>query len=1042
MMVVRTCAFLFLSAIACLAFLFQIGFAETGKSKQSDFDFATDIRPLLSDACFSCHGPDEQHREADLRIDLKESVFGSQAGHALIVPGKPLESLLYQRMIAADESERMPPVDSGKKLSPAEIEKIRKWIEAGAPWTSHWAFQPPEKAALPQVKQQSLIQNPIDAFVLEKLEQQQLTFSEPADRITLLRRLSLDLIGLPPRLQEVDQFLNDKQPDAYQKQVSRLLASPHYGERWGRIWLDAARYADSNGYEKDAPRKVWLYRDWVIDAFNQNMPYDQFVIEQIAGDLLPDATQNQQVATGFMRNSMLNEEGGIDPEEFRMTAMFDRMDTIGKSILGLTLQCGQCHTHKYDPLTQENYYQIFACINNSYEASIRGYTGEEQQQRQELIQKIKAIELTLQTRQPRWASQMAAWEQTVQQHQPEWTVLKLTNTDSNSQRYFDQPDHSQLAQGYAPSKFTSNFESTVDASEIKAIKLELLNHPNLPAGGPGRSIEGLCALTDIKLRVESVKDPKQAASVKFIEATADFGNERQQLPPMYADKKGVRGFTGPVAYAIDGDNTTAWGIDVGPGRFNQPREAVFRAEKPFGYADGTKLKISLVQMHGGWNSDDNQTMNLGRFRISCSTSENAQADPVPDSVRSILQIPVAQRTPEQQAQVFSYWRTTVPAWKAENEQIEALWQQHPQGATQLVYQERPDPRQTHLLDRGDFLKQKQVVQPGVPDFLNSLSQETSVNRLTFARWLVDRKSPTTARAIVNRVWQAYFGKGIVSTSEDLGSQGAAPSHRKLLDWMSVWFMDQGWDLKKLQTLIVTSRTYQQSSRVSPELYAQDPYNRLFARGPRYRVDAEIVRDIALTTSGLLNPEVGGPSVYPPAPAFLFEKPASYGPKTWVEAKDNERFRRAIYTFRFRSVPYPVLQAFDAPNGDISTVKRSRSNTPLQALTTLNETLFLECAINLAKITLAEQVVTDEQRIETAFRRCVARSPSASEKQVLSQFLTKQRGYFADHLEEAKQISAAKPTTIEPTTEPNTANFAAWVALSRVLLNMDETITKE
>lgn len=1037
MMVVRTCSFLFLCAIVCLAFLFQIGVAETGKSKQSDFDFATDIRPLLSDGCFSCHGPDDQHREADLRIDLKESVFGSHAGHALIVPGKPLESLLYQRMIAADESERMPPVDSGKKLSPAEIEKIRKWIEAGAPWTSHWAFQPPEKAALPQVKQQSLIQNPIDAFVLEKLEQQQLTFSEPADRITLLRRLSLDLIGLPPSIQEVDQFLNDKHPDAYKKQVSRLLASPHYGERWGRIWLDAARYADSNGYEKDAPRKVWLYRDWVIDALNQNMPYDQFVIEQIAGDLLPNATQNQQVATGFMRNSMLNEEGGIDPEEFRMTAMFDRMDTIGKSILGLTLQCGQCHTHKYDPLTQENYYQIFACINNSYEASIRGYTSEEQKQRQELIQKIKAIELTLQTRQPNWASQMAAWEQSVLQNQPEWIVLKLTNTDSNSQRYFDQPDHSMLAQGYAPSKFTSNFESTVDASDIKAIKLELLNHPNLPAGGPGRSIEGLCALTDIKLRVENVKDPKQAASVKFTEATADFGNERQQLPPMYADKKGVRGFTGPVAYAIDGDNTTAWGIDAGPGRFNQPREAVFRAEKPFGYADGTKLKISLVQMHGGWNSDDNQTMNLGRFRISCSTSENAKADPVPDSVRGILQIPVAQRTPQQQAQVFSYWRTTVPAWKAENEQIEALWQQHPHGATQLVYQERPDPRQTHLLDRGDFLKKKQVVQPGVPNFLNSLSQETSVNRLTFARWLVDRQSPTTARAIVNRVWQAYFGKGIVSTSEDLGSQGAAPSHRKLLDWMSVWFMDQGWDLKKLQTLIVTSRTYQQSSRVSPDLYAQDPYNRLFARGPRYRVDAEIVRDIALKASGLLNPEVGGPSVYPPAPAFLFEKPASYGPKTWVEAKDNERYRRAIYTFRFRSVPYPVLQAFDAPNGDIATVKRSRSNTPLQALTTLNETLFLECAINLAKITQAEQVITDEQRIETAFRRCVARLPSASEKQVLSQFLTKQRSYFKDHLEEAKQISAAKQTT-----EPKIANFAAWVALSRVLLNMDETITKE
>ncbi|QDT44865.1 Planctomycete cytochrome C [Gimesia alba] len=1035
-MVVRTCSFLFLCLIASAALLFQNVSAETAKTTPVDFDFATDIRPLLSDACFSCHGPDQEHREAELRLDLKESVFDSHDGHALIVPGKPAESLIYQRMISTDEDERMPPVDSGKKLSRSDIEKIRKWIAAGAPWASHWAFQPPEKPALPDVKQKQLVQNPIDAFVLEKLEQQQLTFSEPADRITLLRRLSLDLTGLPPSIQEVDQFQNDTAPSAYEKQVKRLLASPHYGERWGRIWLDAARYADSNGYEKDAPREVWLYRDWVIDAFNQNMPYNQFVLEQIAGDLLPNATQDQIVATGFMRNSMLNEEGGIDPEEFRMAALFDRMDTIGKSVLGLTLQCGQCHTHKYDPLTQEDYYQIFACINNSYEASIRGYTDEEQEKRRTLSEKINTIEQALKAKLPDWPAKMAAWEQAVQQNQPEWTVLKLTNTDSNSQRYFEQPDHSMLAQGYAPSKFTSNFEATVDASDLKAIRLELLNHPNLPAGGPGRSIEGLCALTDIKLTVVNPKDPKQTTSVKFSEATSDFGNERQQLPPKYADKKGIRGFTGPVAYAIDGDNTTAWGIDAGPGRFNQPREAVFRAEKPFGYPEGTKLKISLVQMHGGWNSDDNQTMNLGRFRISCSASENAKADPVPDPVRQILQISHTKRTPQQQDQVFSYWRTTVPEWQAENNEIEAIWKQHPQGTTQLVYQERPEPRSTHLLDRGDFLKKKQVVEPGVPDFLNTLPQDTSVNRLTFARWLVDRKSPTTARAIVNRVWQAYFGKGIVSTSEDLGSQGAAPTHRKLLDWMAVWFMDQGWDLKKLHTLIVTSRTYQQSSQVSPELYAKDPYNRFFARGPRYRVDAEIVRDIALKASGLLNPQVGGPSVYPPAPAFLFEKPASYGPKTWIEAEDDNRYRRAIYTFRFRSVPYPMLSAFDAPNGDISTVKRTRSNTPLQALTTLNETLFMECANGLAETTLKQQNATDEQRIETAFRRCVSRFPSASEKQVLNQFLAKQRTYFAKHPEEAKQIAAKKKTNSD------TADFAAWVALSRVLLNMDETITKE
>lgn len=1033
-MVVRIFSFLILGFSISVAFQDRAGFAETKKSEKPDLDFATVIRPILSDGCFSCHGPDDQHREAELRLDLKESVFASHDGHAFIVPGKPMESLVYQRLISKNEDERMPPVDSGKEISSADIEKIRQWIEAGAPWASHWAFRAPEKSALPSVKQKPLAKNAIDVFVLEKLEKQQLSFSETADRITLLRRLSLDLIGLPPSVQEVDQFLNDQRPDAYQRQIQRLLASPHYGERWGRIWLDAARYADSNGYEKDAPRNVWLYRDWVISALNKNMPYDQFVIEQIAGDLLPNATQDQKVATGFMRNSMLNEEGGIDPEEFRMAAMFDRMDTIGKSILGLTLQCGQCHSHKYDPLTQENYYQIFACINNSYEASIRGYTAQEQKQRHHLFEKIKAIENKLKSKMPDWPKKMAAWEKQVQQNQPEWTVLKLTNTDSNSQRYFEQADHSVLAQGYAPSRFTSHFEATVDASDLKAIKLELLNHPNLPAGGPGRSIEGLCALTDIKLTVENEKDPKQTTNVKFSGATADLSHERQQLPPKYADKKGVRGFIGPVSYAIDDDNKTAWGINAGPGRFNQPREAVFQAEKPFGYPEGTKLKISLVQMHGGWNSDDNQSMNLGRFRISCSTSQNAKADPVPDRVRQILQIPNSKRTPEQINQVFSFWRTAVPEWKMQNEQIEKIWMQHPSGTTQLVYQERPTVRKTHLLDRGDFLKKKQTINPGVPDFLHPLPQETPINRLAFANWLVDRKSPTTARAIVNRVWQAYFGKGFVSTSEDLGSQGEAPSHRKLLDWMSVWFMDQGWDLKKLHTLIVSSRTYQQSSHVSPELYALDPYNRLFARGPRYRVDAELVRDIALKASGLLNPEVGGPSVYPPAPAFLFEKPASYGPKTWDIATDQNRFRRAIYTFRFRSVPYPMLQAFDAPNGDIATVRRSRSNTPLQALTTLNETLFLECAIGLAERTLAEKGTSEEQRIESAFRRCVSRFPSQSEKQLLTQFLKKQQKYFMDHPEEAKLIATTKKST--------TVDFAAWVALSRVLLNMDETITKE
>ncbi|HUQ90904.1 MAG TPA: DUF1549 and DUF1553 domain-containing protein, partial [Bryobacteraceae bacterium] len=826
----------------------------------------------------------------------------------------------------------------------------------------------------------------------------------------------------------------DHSKNAYQKQVERLLNSTHYGERWGRHWLDAARYADSDGFEKDKQRQVWFYRDWVINAFNRDLGYDKFLIDQIAGDLQPNATQDQIVATGFLRNSMINEEGGIDPEQFRMEAMFDRMEAIGKSMLGLTIQCSQCHNHKYDPFTQEDYYRVFAYLNNSHESNAAVYTAEENQKRAETFRKIREVERNLQHRQPDWKQRMASWEAKVGSDQPPWIIVKpdVDDISTGGQKYLPMSDQSMLASGYAPTKHTVKMKIKTDVQNITAFRLELLNDPNLPLGGPGRSIKGTGALTEFEVEAAPASDPKKAAKIKIVKATADLSLPEKELDAIYFDKSKKRRVTGPIEYAIDQKDDTAWGIDAGPGRRNVPRKAVFQAETPISHPDGTVLTFLLSQKHGGWNSDDNQNHNLGRIRLAVTTAKDAVADPLPAGVREILSIPAGQRSAAQFQTVFSYWRTTVPEWKGANEQIEELWRQYPEGSSQLVLREREQSRTTHMLTRGDFLKPGKSVEPGVPGFLNQPPPNSPPNRLTFAKWLVDRNTPTPSRAMVNRIWQSYFGTGIVATSEDLGRQTEAPSHPELLDWLAVEFMDRGWSMKAMHRLIVNSAAYRQSSRVSKELAEKDPFNRLLARGARFRVEGEIVRDIALAASGLLNDKVGGPSVYPPAPEFIFQPPVSYGPKNWHEEKGADRFRRALYTFRYRSVPYPMLQNFDAPNGDMSCVRRSRSNTPLQALTTLNEPLFVDTARALAKKTIEAGGKTDDQRITYAFRRCVSRIPTPAERGALQTLLERQTQRFKDGKLNAAEITGGDAS----------AELAGWTVLARVLLNLDETITKE
>ncbi|HSQ55039.1 MAG TPA: DUF1549 and DUF1553 domain-containing protein [Gemmata sp.] len=900
----------------------------------------------------------------------------------------------------------------------------------------HWSFIPPVRPAVPE----GTFRNPIDAFVRARLQKEGLKPSSETDKITLCRRLFLDLIGLPPSPKEVDDFVNDNSKNAYEKLVEKLLASPHYGEKWARWWLDAARYADSDGYEKDMSREVWAYRDWVIKALNQDMPYSQFVIEQLAGDLLPNATQDQIVATGFIRMSMLNEEGGIDPEQFRMDAMFDRMDAIGKAFLGLSIACCQCHDHKFDPISQHEYYQLFAFLNNDHESQRVVYTPDEQMKINSLREQIRAIETKLKQSNPDWEKKLAAWEARLPK-EPAWKTVAVENAGDNSQRYLPQKDGSILAQGYAPTKFSTLMRGPSPLKTITAFRIELLNDPNLPCNGPGRSWIGTSALTEFVVEVENAKTHKRQR-VKFARAMADFDQPVRELEKRYDDQSGKKRVTGPISYAIDGKDLTAWGIDAGPGRRNVPRVAVFIPEEPLTLPDGDILHYDLKQLHGGWNSDDHMNHNLGRFRLSV-TDEVVKEKPFPPVVRAALDVPAKNRSPAQAETVFAQWRTTMKDFATENSAIESLWKQWPEGATSLVAQKRHQPRDTFILKRGNFLKHGDQVDAGVPAILNPLPKDADGSRLTLAKWIVDTKAPTTARAIVNRVWQAYFGAGLVNTPEEFGTQGAKPSHPELLDWLACEFMEHGWSFKHLHRLIVTSATYRQSSRVTEELLAKDPENRLLARGPRFRADAEVVRDIALSASGLLNPKVGGPSIFSPAPLFLFQRPVSYGPFVWDEAKGSDRYRRALYTFRRRSTPYPALTVFDAPIGEASCVKRARSNTPLQALTGLNESIFVESARALGKRAILEGGKRDEERLTYAFRLCVARKPTADELAILSTLLEKGRERFASGEANAAEVATGeKAPKTKPPGELNYPEWAAYTLVARVVLNLDETVTKE
>ena len=1060
----------------------ELGLAKLPPPFTRSVDFARDIQPVLAQNCYRCHG--EQRAEAALRWDLKASALKGSDHGPVIVPRKSAESRMIHLVAGLDPKNVMP--KKGERLSQEQIGLLRAWIDQGANWpealagkksakTDHWAFQAPVRPSPPQIGNrpvlrssgapeptralratataeggQSAIGNPIDAFVIARLAKDGLKLSPEAGRATLIRRLSLDLIGLPPTPKELDAFLNDSSADAYQKVVERLLASPHYGERWGRHWLDAARYADSNGYEKDATRSIWAWRDYIINAFNRDLPFDQFTIEQLAGDLLPKPTADQLVATGFLRNSMMNQEGGIEPEQFRIEAMIDRMDAVGKAWLGLTIACAQCHNHKFDPLSQREYYQLFAFLNNDHEPQIDVPTEEQQKHRAELRDKVRHLEDRAMNETTNLVQRMVAWEKSIANAAGDWTVLDPAEWHNFATKYEEQSDHSLLAGGDIKPYGVTHIWFDITLTNITGFRVEALMHPNLPHGGPGLTARGSFLLREITAEAYAVKNPTVTNAVKFRRAYASA-----EAP----------GFA--VTNAIDGNTEKGgWTASAVPVERNQEARAVFECVEPIaGFEGGTRLKVTIHQKHStgeGWQIIPDKDTGLdchtfGRFRVSATTAPAPlAADPLTSIQRRLLARPAAQRSPEEQRELFNAFRRHEPSMAAASKKISDTWTNWVYASYSLALSPREEPRMTRVFKRGDWQKQTDAVHAGVPSWLHPLPEGAARDRLAFAKWIVDCRSPTTARVIVNRVWQAYFGQGLFTTPEDIGTRVEPPSHPELLDWLAVEFMEPSvkfevrgekgegdfslrpWSFKHLHRLIVNSATYKQSSRVTPELLERDAYNRLLARGPRFRVEAEIVQDIALSVSGLLNPKIGGPSVYPPIPGSVADQ--VYGGFRWPETQGEDRYRRGMYTFWKRALPFPALLAFDAPTADTSCTRRIRSNTPLQALVTLNERTFVEAAQAMGLRVMKEGGADNRSRAAYAFRLATGRAPTERELKSLLNFWVEQYRHFEDRSSAALQVALANTTNVPP--DVNIHKVAAWAMVSRAILNLDETITKE
>ncbi len=1127
--------------------------AETGSP-----DFRFEIRPVLSKNCFPCHGPDEGHRQADLRLDVRDAAIDTGA----LVPGAPNASELIRRITSDDPDERMPPLETGRTLSASEITKLQQWIAAGAEYSRHWSYESPRRPPLPEVSGPEWCRNGIDNFVLSRLDRAGLRPELEADRHRTIRRLSLDLIGLPPTIEEVEVFVRDERPDAYERLVDRLLDSPAYGEHWARMWLDLARCADTTGYEKDSRRTIWPYRDWVINALNADMPFDQFTIEQIAGDLLPNPTKDQIIATAFHRNTMQNDEGGVDHEEYRVAAVIDRVNTTMQAWMGATMGCCQCHSHKYDPFAQREYYQLFAFFNqtadaNRYDQEPLLLTPTEKQQRlkAELDRRLAENKREEESQVQSLYAKQGEWEQAVMA-EVDWQPLRLREVISEGGvtcAILD--DGSVLVSGAHPDRDTYTIRGESKLPRIAAIRLEAMPDASLPHGGPGRADDGGFVLSKIQVMQEPIRP---AENVKFVrvelpdrhdyltmsevqvfrgeENVARAGTATQSSTAYEGwAKLAIDGSTHPhfatgrsISHTAFNDNPW-WEVDLGqptrvdrivlwnedghPHRlvgvrvtlFDSARSPVWQerllhspdltatltVDDPpvqFAWAGADSERPEFPARHAieshdsarhGWSPDPqaegphalviglDQLINaegpnelrivldqqaqiagqggqtLGRFRILATDDPlAATAATASPAIREIVRTPLEKRSADQVEQLAKYFQSLRPELKqlaAQREDIQRrLTEEFKPDKTPIMKELPPEEqRKTHLFVRGSFLNPGEEVSPNTPEVFPAFPTDAPRNRLGLARWLVDRGNPLTARVVVNRHWEQFFGRGIVLTSEDFGSQGTLPSHPELLDWLALELIDNGWSLKHLAKTIVMSAAYRQSSRISPEKLDRDPENILISRGPQIRLSAEQIRDQALAVSGLLSHKLGGPSVMPPQPEGVWQ--VVYNDDRWVASEGEDRYRRSLYTFWRRTSPYPFAMALDATSRETCTIRRISTNTPSAAFALLNDPMVVEAAQALARRIAESDAADPAERAAYAFRRVLARPPTEHEVRRLVDLFDSERQHYAQDHEAAEAMTASGPGPAED--RGDLADLAAWTVVSNVLLNLDETLTK-
>ncbi len=1129
------------------------GQATAAKASGKGVDFDREIRPILSDKCFACHGPDAHARQANLRLDTKEGAFADRGGYHVIVPGNSAGSKLYQKISSRDQSLRMPPVSSGRNLTAQQIELIRRWIDEGAPWEVHWAYVAPQRPPLPEVKEQSWVRNPIDTFVLARLEREGLRPSPEADKTTLLRRVTLDLTGLPPTPAEVDAFLADKSPDAYGKRVDQLLASPHYGEKMAMPWLDLARYADTHGYHIDSLRDMWHWRDWVIDAFNRNMPYDQFTIEQLAGDLLPNATVEQKIATGFNRNHMINFEGGAIPQEYHVEYVVDRVSTTATAWLGLTMGCARCHDHKYDPIKQKDFYRFFAFFNTVPERGLDGQRGNaaplldlptpEQQRelddlKQQIAQTLAAIpEKEMVRLENQWLSREcqgaegrgfspgataahphprplsqgeggdrkavgegcggaeappfqpmpeAPREGLAAHYEFEGTLADSSghNLDGKATRgdvVYEDGAIGKAAEFSGETEVDFGAAGDFDSSQAFALALwvnpygskgiDLLQRRDASANWRGYEISledpvytGLFTRnTRLVVRLAS-HWPDDAIEVQTTErvlsTTPFFLGSSHHLVLDYDGSGKARGLTlyldgKPVELTTVRDHLTASfrtssPLQIGNKNIGRPLKGLvddFRIySRPLGATEVETLAVQLparvlMAELAGRPVEEIESLKPEKPPVEpdigdtdkAETKEQKEANLLKSHQARLSEYFLTLEAPEQYRQLYAQLKDL----RTKKEKLQRSV------STTMIMAEMKKPRDTFVLGRGQYDNPGEKVTPGTPAFLPPLPAGAPLNRLTLAKWLVDAANPLTARVAVNRYWQSYFGVGIVKTAEDFGSQGEQPSHPELLDWLATEFVRTGWDVKAMQRLIVTSATYRQSSKASPELLEKDPENRLLARGPRFRLPAEEVRDNALAVSGLLNDAIGGPSVYPYQPTGLWEEMAfgeGFSGQTYTQSYGRDLYRRSMYTIWKRTVPPPGLVTFDAPDREKCTARRLPTNSPLQALELMNDPTYVEAARALAQRTLTEAGRDPDKRISYAFRLATSRQPERRETQVLLQLAQQELAHYRRDRNAAAQLLKVGESPYNP--KLDASDLAAWTTVASAILNLDETITKE